>query len=272
MEFSDIIPKTFSFIKNTAIYFQIIIQEKVLYKIEKKMKNSIICTLLMFMATFVFAQDKSANLEAKVQKKVDRMTQQLDLSDEQQAEVKDLLMEQQQQRLAIKKSKKDMTEEERAVLKAERKADKKDFNAKLNNILSPEQQAIYKSAKADRKKAQKGKKGKHMKKKQKMKGKGKSPEQKAERKVSRLTKELNLSADQQEQMMELMLSKSANHKELSDAKKAATSEEEHENLKAKRKELKANYKEKFEAILDAEQLATYKKNKETRRTQKKMRK
>jgi len=183
----------------------------------------------------------------------------------QQEKVKDLYMEQHEDKVAMKRDKSKMTEEEKAAYKTERKAARKHFNTKLNNILTAEQQELYKTGK----KKGKGKsKGKH--KKAHNKGKNKSPEQKAERKVAKLTEELNLSDGQQQQIMDLMVDRAATKKAASQARKEAASKEDHEALKAERKIAKDNYQAKFESILTAEQLAIYKEKQEERKSKKKM--
>jgi protein CpxP len=224
------------------------------------MKNLMIFALLLLTATFVFAQDGNIDATKRIQKKIDRMTEKLNLSAEQQEQFKALYTEQQEARLATKKDKSEMTEEEKAQSKVERKAARKYFDTKLNGILTAEQQEIYKAGK--QKSKAKGKQHK--------KGKNKSPEQKAERKVAKLTAQLNLNDSQQQQMMDLILDRAAQKNATGQAKKEATSKEDHEALKAERKVEKANHQAKFEAILTAEQLAIYKKKQEERKSEKKM--
>ncbi len=235
-----------------------------LFKTEK-MKNLIVFALFLLSTTFAFAQKGTENATNKIQKKIDRMTEKLDLSAEQQEQIKDLYTEQQEVRMATKQNKKEMTEEEKVAFRTERKSARKDFNEKLNNILTAEQQEMYKGEKGKNKAKAKGK---H--KKGKMKGKKKSAEQKAERRVAKLSTQLNLSTDQQQQMMDLMMERAAEKKAVGQAKKESTSKAGHEALRAERKVEKANYQSKFEAILTAEQLAIHKKNQTERKAKKKL--
>lgn len=223
-------------------------------------------SLLMFASVFAFAQ-RGGNPEERVQRKVDRMTTQLDLTEDQQAKVKALMLKQHEDRIAMKGAAQDMTEEEKAAMKEERKAARTAFEQDLNSILTAEQQEVYTGMKDKRKMKTKGKK-KEKGKKAKMKQK--SPEQKVERKVAKLTEDLNLSPAQQEQMTALMLGRQKVGKP--GKKGSELSTEEREAIKAERKAEKAAYKEKFESILTAEQLATYEKLKEERKEDKKEKK
>ncbi|MFK7809008.1 MAG: hypothetical protein AB8F74_14490 [Saprospiraceae bacterium] len=229
------------------------------------MKNLIVFSLMMFASVFAFAQ-RGGNAEARIQKKVDRLTTQLNLSEEQQAEVTTLMTKQQESRMAKGKRRQDMTEEQKATFKAERKADRVAFDEGMKAILTADQQELYagmKDKSEGKMKAKgKGKKGKAMKKSQR-----KSPEQRAEKKVAKLTEDLNLSPAQQEQMTALMLSRDKVKKPSKKGSELTT--EERDAIKAERKAEKAAYKTKFESILTSEQLATYEKLKGERKEDKK---
>lgn len=237
------------------------------------MKKSILFALLMIAGLFSFAQKNGGDPAAKIQKKVDRMTEQLNLSADQQSQVKELLTAQQQSRKADYKKGSEMTEAEKAAMKAERKAAKAEYDAQLATILTPEQNETYKNLPKE-----KGKKGMAKSKgKKEYKGKGhkgtakKSPEEKVQHKVAKLTEELGLSETQQAQMTELMTSRKETSWKGEKAGKEMSADEQ-EARKAERKAAKEAYKTQFEAILTPEQLATYQKNKAAQKEKKEAKK
>jgi len=222
------------------------------------MKNLILFSLMMFISVFAFAQVKSDAGELRVQKKLDRMTEQLNLSADQQEQVKELLTTQNADHKKMKReAKTTMTPEERAEYKATRKAAKKDFDDQLNAILTPEQQASLKTLEKERKIEKK--------KMKRAKGKGKkhdpkkSAEDRAQRRVDRLTNDLNLSETQQAQILELITNRKSVKRKVKPENKKEMTEEERESMRAERKAEKAAYQEKFESILTAEQLEAYNK-------------
>lgn len=205
--------------------------------------------MIMVVSVFAFAQRGNGNSEVKMQKTMDRMTEQLDLSADQQAEVKELLTAQQSNRKSLGKKGADMTEADKAAHKEARKAQRDDFETKLSAILTPAQQETYKTMSKG-----KGKKGKG---KGNKKGGQKSAAEKAQKKVAKMTEELNLTPTQQAEMTELMATRPTGNKKDKEAMKAM-SEEDRAAMKAAHKAEKEAFGAKMEAILTPEQLATYK--------------
>jgi Spy/CpxP family protein refolding chaperone len=124
------------------------------------MKNFMLFSLIMFISVVAFAQQGSKNTEAHIQKKVDHLTQELNLTADQQTKVKALLTTQQANRKAKANKGEVMTEEQRAAIKEERKAEKAAFDAEMMNILTAEQQATYKTMGREKKQEGKEPKGK----------------------------------------------------------------------------------------------------------------
>jgi periplasmic protein CpxP/Spy len=221
------------------------------------MKNFMLFSLMMLISVGAFAQKSSKNAAEHIQKKVDHLTQELSLTADQQTKVKELLTAQQANRKPKTNKGEQMTEEQRAAIKEERKAEKAAFDTKMMNILTAEQQATYKNM--AREKKQEGKE-------QKNKGK-KGKSDKADhhkggvaQKVAKMTEDLNLSSEQQKQMTELFNSqkedRKANGKPMKDM-----SDEEKEQYKADRKAERAAFDAKVEAILTPEQLVIYQQKK-----------
>lgn len=220
------------------------------------MKKLILLSLLLVTAIFVNAQRPGGNPEARAQKKVDHLTEQLGLSVDQQAEIKEILISQPKNQKVNGKKRSELSQEEREVLKAERKANKTAIDNQIAAVLTPEQNELYQNLAKEGKggqKANKGKKGKGKKGKKGNKGKA-TPEEKAQRKVDKLTEQLGLDEAQQADVAALLAKqtpkvKGQEVKDLSKEKRAA--------LRAERKADKAAYEAELATILAAEQLETY---------------
>jgi Spy/CpxP family protein refolding chaperone len=87
------------------------------------------------------------------------MTEDLNLSTEQQKQMTELFNSQKEDRKANGKPMKDMSEEEKVQYKAERKAERAAFDAKVEAILTPEQLVIYQQKKGEYKSEKKADKG-----------------------------------------------------------------------------------------------------------------
>ena len=133
------------------------------------MKNIITAIVLVFAFTLtVQAQKKGKKKKPSVEKALQKITKDLNLSEAQQNEIKPLLVDQFADRAAMKKAQKAMkesgekpTKEQRKQLKADRKAKHTAFNTKMATILNKEQLVIFE----ENAKKRKGK-GKKKKKKQ----------------------------------------------------------------------------------------------------------
>ena len=93
-----------------------------------KMKKLMMLSMLVLAAVFAFAQKGKMDPEARIQKKVDRMAEQLNLSAAQQVEVKALLASQPKKKKKDGEKRSDLTEAEQEAKKAERKACEKTEN------------------------------------------------------------------------------------------------------------------------------------------------
>lgn len=242
------------------------------------MKKLILFSLLMVATLFVHAQRGGANLEARVQKQVDRLTEQLNLSGDQQTQIYDLFMERQQNRKAGGERNRDLSQEQRAALKAERETAKVAFDNQVATILTPAQfetfQNLPTAGKGKGQNAKKGGKGKgknvgqgkrgQANKGQANKGQGKknganrqkaTPEERAQKQTDRLTEQLGLDANQQTAVYDLIASRAATNQKGADLK--SLSKEERTALRANKKEEKAAYEAQLANILTPAQLETY---------------
>jgi len=102
------------------------------------MKNLICLVLVAFLATTTFAQRKG--MTVKVDAAVERMTNELDLTPEQQVKIK-----------AIYEAKIEAKQQRHAETKEEYAAAREDFNQKIEAVLTPEQIEKRNSLKAEHK-------------------------------------------------------------------------------------------------------------------------
>ena len=232
------------------------------------MKKLILLSIMLLSVLFVNAQK---NAETVAQNKVDRLTKKLNLTDAQQGQVYDLLLNQFNDRKANGKvNYSEMTKEEKEALKAERKSAKADFNNRMAEILTDEQLAKYNTAGKKNKKARgKGKadqpakanrtnrseKGNKANRPANGKKAKKSHDERVRSKVDKMTTELDLDARQQEQVFDLLSSrtpkvKGQDKKELSKADRKA--------MKAERKQAKADFNQAMSEILTPAQYEQFK--------------
>jgi len=177
--------------------------------------------------------------EEKLQKRIDGFTERLQLTTTQQAQVSDLLKEQEANR-PKKGSKKDWSEAEKAEAKAAKEATKAAFDANMKGILSPEQYTTFQNEKMENKRGSKHKKGGL-----------KSTEERVQQKVDRLTEQLELTSTQQTQIKAVVTEQQANKPAYKTAKDKSPA------AKQARKAEKAAFDEKMKSILSAEQYATF---------------
>jgi len=222
------------------------------------MKKLILLSLLTLATIFVFAQRSGGDPEARIQKRVNQLTEKLDLSETQQAQVSTLLTSQQASRVNQGKKRSDLTEAEKETIKVNRKAAKAEFDGQMAAILTPEQNELYKNLpKGKRKKG--GQKGKG-----KKTGGRKSSGERSEARLTKLTEQLDLSAQQQSAIKELMVSRKQSHEAFRKSKKD-NAELDREAMKSERKAANAAYHAELEKILTPNQLETYEKLKAERK-------
>lgn len=235
------------------------------------MKKIMLLSFLLVAALFVNAQSDKGNSAVKAEKKATKLADQLGLSVDQQAALQTIFAEQQENRKLSRKEMRNLSTEERAAIKEERKGAKAAFDERIATVLTPEQYEAYQNLpKKGRGKggANKGKgkgKGKGGANKEKGKGKSgankgkgkskKSPEERAQKRVDSMTEKLNLSEDQQAQIYTLLVEQAAPNGQVPNWKDL--SKEEKEAYRAQRKADKEAYKIALTEILTPAQLATY---------------
>lgn len=237
------------------------------------MKKLILLSFLLVATLLVHAQRGGGNPEARAQKQVDRLTESLNLSADQQAQMHQLFIDRQQNRKAGGKKMKDISQEERAALRADRQAAKAAFDNQVAAILTPAQLETYqnlpKKGRGQGEKAGKGKRGQGQnagqgKRGQASKGKGKknkanrqnaTPAERAQRQTDRLTEALGLDANQQAAVYDLIATRAANNQKGADWK--SLSKEERKALKGTKKADKAAYEAQLANILTPAQFEAY---------------
>ncbi|WP_394775572.1 hypothetical protein [Flavobacterium sp.] len=225
------------------------------------MKKLFIAALL-FVGVVSFAQDinqkstrdQRENLtpEQRNEKHLQKLTSELSLDKKQQEQVKRLLAERSTKAEKFKDAKKDSkvkpTAAEKEAFKKQMETEKAANDAKMKAILNADQYTKWTALKKDHEKDH-HEKGDH-------KGKRdmKSPQERDQAHLQKLTAELNLNADQQKKVSELlsdrstkmaMLQKSRGDKKPTDAEKAAMKKQMEEGHKANDAKMKS--------ILTAEQ-------------------
>ena len=243
------------------------------------MKKLILLSFLLVATLLVHAQRGGGNIEAKIQKQVDRMTEQLNLSPEQQTQIYQLYIDRQENRKAGGKRGRDLSQAEREVLKTERAAAKTAFDNNIAAVLTPAQYETFQNLpKGQGQKAGKGKGGQGQRgigEKGKVKkdqaqniknvNKGKAqnkrgniqkftPEQRAQRQADRLNTQLNLDDNQRAAVYDLYLNKGTVAKR---ADWKSLSKEERTALREKRKNDKADFEASMVNILSPAQYETY---------------
>lgn len=218
------------------------------------MKKLFIAALL-FVGIVSFAQDinqkpardqrEKLTPEQRNEKHLQKLTADLNLDKKQQDQVKQLLAERNAKAEKFKDSRKNSktkpTDAEREAFKKQMKAERDANDAKMKSILNADQYTKWTALKKEHK-DHKGK-GDHK------RGDRKSPEERNQAHLQKLTTELNLNADQQKQVSQLLsdrstkmaaLKKSRGDAKPTDAEKATIKkqmEEDHKATDAKMKSI-----------------------------------
>ena len=222
------------------------------------MKKLMLLSLLTLVSIFIYAQRGGGDPEARIQKRVDRLTEKLNLSEAQQVKVSNLLTSEHEARVNTGKKRGDLTDAEKEVMKEKRQAAKAEFDGQMAAILTPEQNELYKNLPKG-----KGKKGGKRGKGKKVNSK-KSSAERSEARLTRLTEQLSLSAEQQVAMKDLMASQKESHQAFRKNQRNS-SEIDREAMKVERKAAQATYQAELEKILTPSQMATYKELKAERK-------
>lgn len=224
------------------------------------MKKVFIAALL-FVGMISFAQDanqkpqrdqkEKLTPEQRSEKYLQKLTSDLNLDQKQQEQVKQLLAERNAKaekfRDARKDSKTKPTAEEREAFKKEMKAEKESNDAKMKAILNADQYTKWTALKKEHK-DHRGK-GDH-------KGHFKSPQERDQAHLQKLTTDLNLNADQQKQVSELLSDKSTKMEMLKKSRKDSGVQPTEADKKAMKKQMEENHKAydaKMKSILNADQ-------------------
>lgn len=238
------------------------------------MKKLIMLSFLLMTTIFVNAQRRGGppSPEMRAEKMVTELTTKLDLSTAQQAQLKEIFADQHQSRKAGGKNMRDLSQEEKAAFRAERKAGKAEMDNKIATILTPAQLENFQNLETE-KKANRGQgggakgtegrgKGKAKNKEKGEKGQGKvknkekaTPEMRAEKRTEKLTETLGLDTNQQDAVYNLFLQQAPKQK----ADRKSLSKEEKELLKAGHQQEKAAFDAELARILTPTQLEQFKK-------------
>jgi len=229
------------------------------------MKKLMLLSFLLLATIFVNAQRRGGNPEASVEKRVANLATELNLSAEQQTQLKAIFVEQQQNRKAGGKKTRDLSQTEREAFRAERKEAKAATDAKIANVLTPAQLETFNSLAAE-KKANRGQRGgvKGEGGRGKGKGKGKAenrekatPEMRAQKRTDKLTETLGLDANQQTAVYNLFLNQAPKEK-IKKGERGQLSEAEKQLRKENRQQDKADFDAKLAQILTPAQLEQFK--------------
>ncbi|WP_264536478.1 hypothetical protein [Flavobacterium sp. N1736] len=223
------------------------------------MKKLFIAALL-FVGIVSFAQDinqKSArdqkeNLtpEQRNEKHLQKLTSELSLDKKQQEQVKQLLAERSAKAEKFKAARKDNktkpTDAEREAFKRQMDAEKTANDAKMKAILNADQYTKWTALKKEHK-GHRDHNGKRD---------GKSSQERDQAHLQKLTTELNLNADQQKQVAQLLSDRSTKMEMLKKSRKDSDVKPTDAERKAMKKQMEEDHKAtdaKMESILNADQ-------------------
>lgn len=222
------------------------------------MKKLFIAALL-FVGIVSFAQDinqkpakdqrEKLTPEQRSEKHLQKLTSDLNLDKNQQEQVKQLLAERtakaEKFREDRKNNKTKPTAEEKEAFKKQMKADKDAADAKMKAILNADQYTKWTALKKD----YRDHKGDH-------KGHFKSPQERDQAHLQKLTTDLNLNADQQKQISELLSDRSTKMAMLKKSRRDSGIQPTDADKKAMKKQMEEDHKAydaKMKSILNADQ-------------------
>jgi hypothetical protein len=223
------------------------------------MKKLFIAALL-FVGVVSFAQDINQKLtrdqrenltpEQRNEKHLQKLTSELSLDKKQQDQVKQLLDERSTKAEKFKASRKDSktkpTDAEREAFKKQMETEKAANDAKMKSILNADQYTKWTALKKDHKEKRDHKGHRDM----------KSPQERDAAHLQKLTTDLNLNADQQKKVSELLSDRSTKMAMLKKSRKdsgAAPTDAEKTAMKKQMKEDHKAYDAKMKSILTADQ-------------------
>lgn len=224
------------------------------------MKKVFIAALL-FVGIVSFAQDinqkpqrdqrEKLTPEQRNEKHLQKLTSDLNLDAKQQEQVKQLLAERSAKAEKFRDARKDNktkpTAEEKEAFKKQLKADKEANDAKMKSILNADQYTKWTALKKEHK-DHKGKDG--------HRGHFKSPQERDQAHLQKMTTDLNLNADQQKQIGELLSERSTKMEMLKKSRKDSGVPPTDAEKKAMKKQMEEDHKaydKKMKSILNADQ-------------------
>lgn len=224
------------------------------------MKKLFIAALL-FVGIVSFAQDmnqkpardqrEKLTPEQRNEKHLQKLTSDLNLDKKQQEQVKQLLTERSAKAEKFREARKDNktkpTAEEREAFKKQFKAEKEANDAKMKSILNADQYTKWTALKKEHK--DHDRKGDH-------KGHFKSPQERDQAHLQKLTAALNLNADQQKQVSELLSDRSTKMAMLKKSRRDSGVQPTEADKKAMKKQMEQDHKAydaKMKSILNADQ-------------------
>jgi len=222
------------------------------------MKKLFIAALL-FVGVVSFAQDinqkpardqkEKLTPEQRNEKHLQKLTSELNLDKKQQEQVKQLIAEKSAKAEKFKESRKDSktkpTDAEREAFKKQITAEKEATDAKMKAILNADQYTKWTALKKDHK-DHKGR-GDH-------KGDHKTPQERDQAHLQKLTTDLSLNADQQKQVSQLLSDRSTKMETLKKSRgDAKPTDAERKAMKKQMEEDHKAFDAKMKSILNADQ-------------------
>lgn len=217
------------------------------------MKKVLLLAILVSSSLFAQAQKDQRSPEEKAQARVEKISQELNLTDTQEQEIYELFLSEGNKGKG--KNIRNLNAEERQAYINARKEEKAAVYGKIAEILDDDQFAAFQAMGKSRQpvKAGKGSKGKA--------GKGKKGSaDRIQNRVDQLTEELTLTPEQQNQVKDLFIAQQAAQQARKRLGKDSSEEERTANKEAWKAAKVAN-EEKMKAILSADQYATFQANK-----------
>ena len=201
------------------------------------MKKLLLLAILISSALFAQAQKQDKSPTKRAQSKVDKLGETLNLTDTQKEQIYALFSEKSENGKRGGKKMSEFSKEERQAFIADRKAQKAAFDAKIGEILTPEQYATFKEKNKGYGKGQREGRRNH--------GQGRvSSEEKLQKRVDSYTERLQLTPTQQAQVSALLQAQQANRPEK--GSKKDLSEAERAEMKAAKKNVTLTFDHAYE--------------------------
>lgn len=214
-------------------------------------------TALLFVGIVSFAQDinqkpardqrEKLTPEQRNEKHLQKLTSDLSLDKKQQEQVKQLIAERSAKAEKFRDSRKDSktkpTDAEREAFKKQMAAEREANDAKMKAILNADQYTKWTALKKEHKEHHR-------------KGDFKTPQERDKAHLQKLTTDLNLNADQQKQVSELLSERSTKMEMLKKSRKDSDAKPTDAERKAMKKQMEEDHKAadaKMKTILNADQ-------------------